>query len=172
MKKLAIVAITAILTVGCQTEKTGYVDTEKLLVEYTELIEVKELFTNQNEDITKEIQLKIDAFEIKGKQFQANSPSMSRTKQEEKYNELALEQQQIQNEQRTRVGKLQVESQTAIDSLIKKVKKSVRTYGENNGYTYIYGANDAGSVLYGKDEMNLTETILKDLNDSYKVSKE
>lgn len=168
MKKIGLLAIVSVFALSCQTEKTGYVDTEELLTEYAELKEAKERFTKQNDEIMADLQLKIDAFEIKGKQFQANASSMSRQKQEEKYNELALENQQLQNEQRTKVGQLQAESQKVIDSIIKKVKTKVKTYGQENGYGYIYGANDAGSVLYGKDELNLTQKVLSELNKDYK----
>lgn len=172
MKNFGWVVAVSMLTLGCQNEKTGYVDTEELLTEYTELKEAKERFTKENEVIMNDLQLKIDAFEIKGKQFQANAASMSRQKQEETYNQLSLENQQLQNEQRTKVGQLQVESQKVIDSLIKKVKAKVKDYGKANGYGYIYGANDAGSVLYGKDELDLTSKVLEELNKEYTTSED
>ena len=92
---------------------------------------------------------------------------MSRKKQEATYNELGAEAQQLQQERQARIGQLQVESQKVIDSLITKVKDKVKAYGKKNGYSYIYGSNDAGSVLYGKDELNLTEAILTEMNGEY-----
>jgi len=167
MKKIGLVLIIAVLSISCQTEKTAYVDTEELLTEYTELKEAKDRFTAENDVILKELQLKIDAFEIKGRQFQSNAASMNRQKQEERYNELALENQQIQQERQTKLGQLQVKSQATIDSLITKVKDKVKAYGSANGYTFIYGSNDAGSVLYGKDEKNVTKLILDEMNAEY-----
>lgn len=172
MRKIGIVAVLALVCFSCQTEKTGFVDTEKLIVEYAEMKEAKERFTKESEEVMKELQLKIDAFEIKGKQFQTNASSMSRSKQEERYNELALENQQLQREQQTRMGKVQVESQRVIDSLIAKVKDRVKAYGKANGFSYIYGSNDAGSVMFGKEELDLTEELLEDINTAYKSEKE
>lgn len=167
MKKLGILLVTAMLAISCQTEKTGYVDTEELLTEYAELKNAKERFTKENETMMSDLEIKIKAYQIKEDLFRKNGPSMSREKQEEKYNELGAEAQQLQQERQARVGKLQVESQTVIDSLISKVKDKVKSYGEANGYTYIYGANDAGSVLYGKKEMNVTQAILDEMNAAY-----
>lgn len=164
MKKLGILLVTALMAVACQTEKTGYVDTEELLTEFTELKSAKERFTKENDAIMSDLELKIKAYQIKEDLFRKNGPSMSRKKQEEKYNELGAEAQQLQQERQARVGKLQVESQAVIDSLIAKVKNKVKDYGKKNGYSYIYGANDAGSVLYGKEELNLTDAILKEMN--------
>lgn len=167
MKNFGVLVITAMLAISCQTEKTAYVDTEELLTEYAELKDVKERFTKENDQIMGDLEVKIKAYQIKEVLFRKNGPSMSRKKQEEKYNELGAEAQQLQQERQARIGKLQVESQKVIDSLIKKVKDKVKTYGEANGYTYIYGSNDAGSVLYGKEEKNVTGTILKEMNDAY-----
>ena len=167
MKKIGVLLVAAMMAVACQTEKTGFVDTEELLTEYSELKEAKERFTKENDEIMADLELKIKAYQIKEDLFRKNGPSMSRKKQEEKYNELGAEAQQLQQERQARIGKLQVESQEVIDSLITKVKTKVKDYGKANGYSYIYGSNDAGSVLFGKEELDLTKTILKEMNDNY-----
>ena len=59
------------------------------------------------------------------------------------------------------------ESQTLNDSIINKVKDFVKSYGKSNGYNYILGSNEAGSVLYGEEASDLTQEILKGLNESY-----
>ena len=168
MKKLVGLFILAILFVGCQEQKTGYVDTEKLLEDYKELKDARDRFNKSNDNILSDLELKIQSYQIKEDLFRKNGPSMPRAKQEERYNELQAEAQQIQQERQSRLGKLQVEGQREIDSIIKKVKDRVKTYGEQNDYTYIYGSNDAGSVLYGKEENDLTQTILDELNATHK----
>jgi outer membrane protein len=54
-----------------------------------------------------------------------------------------------------------------MDSLVKKVKKEIKAYGEANGYTYILGGGDGGSVIYGDETNDVTDAILKILNDKY-----
>jgi len=55
-----------------------------------------------------------------------------------------------------------------MDSLVSKVKREVKAYGKANGFSYVLGGGDGGSVLYGTDANDLTEDILKILNDKYK----
>ncbi len=172
MKKLGILILIAILSVACQADKTAFVDTEKLLADYDEIKDAKERFTKENDEILSDLEIKLQGYQIKENLFRKNGPSMARKQQEEKYNELAAEAQQLQQERQNRMGKFQVESQRTIDSLITKVKDKVKAYGKANGYSYIYGSNDAGSVLYGKDELDVTEQILTELNTNYKQSKE
>ena len=172
MKKLGILLTVLMICLSCQTEKTGFVDTEKLLTEYKELKDAKERFTKESDAIQSDLEMRIKAYQIKEDLFRKNGPSMSRKKQEEKYNELNAEAQQLQQERQAKLGKLQLESQNTIDSLITKVKDKVKDYGAANGYSYIYGSNDAGSVLFGKEELDLTPVVLEELNKNYNSSKE
>jgi outer membrane protein len=55
-----------------------------------------------------------------------------------------------------------------MDSVISNVKKEIEAYGKANGYSYILGGGEGGSVLYGTDVNNLTEAVVKILNDKYK----
>ncbi|MGB5553566.1 MAG: OmpH family outer membrane protein [Flavobacteriaceae bacterium] len=52
--------------------------------------------------------------------------------------------------------------------MVSKVKKEITTYGKANGYSYILGGGDGGSVLYGTEANDLTTEIVKIINDKYK----
>ncbi|HAB29043.1 MAG TPA: hypothetical protein DCE27_16150, partial [Xanthomarina gelatinilytica] len=73
-------------------------------------------------------------------------------------------QQRIQAEEQ----QISQESQAEIDSLISKVRNFVKDYGKKNGYTYIFGSNEGGSVMYGAEANDLTKVILDALNADYK----
>ncbi len=172
MKKIGTLLVIAFLVIGCQTEKTAFVDTEELFKEYSEMNDVRERFTKENDEILKDLELKFQPLQIKQQQFLSNSATMSPKKQQERYQELAAEDQKFQQERQARIGKLQADSQAAIDSVITKVKDKVKEYGKTNGYSYIYGSNDAGSVMYGKDELDVTQSVLTYLDEAYKATKE
>lgn len=76
--------------------------------------------------------------------------------------------QQIGQQLQMEDQQLQAEGQTQMDSVVSKVKEEIRSYGKANGYTYILGGGDGGSVLYGTDANDLTNEIVKLLNDKYK----
>ena len=61
------------------------------------------------------------------------------------------------------------ESQKLNDSIINRVKAFVQDYGKSNNYNFILGSNEAGSVLYGEDASDLTQEILKALNENYSL---
>jgi len=55
-----------------------------------------------------------------------------------------------------------------MDTLVKNVKKFIKDYGKEKGYDYIYGTGEAASILYAKDNYDITKEIVKLLNDKYK----
>ena len=94
---------------------------------------------------------------------------MTEAQAQQKYQELASRQQRLSAEIQQQQQEMQQAFQTEIDTLIVKVKKFVSDYGKNNGYTFILGTSDASSsVMFGKEEHDLSQVIIDALNESYK----
>jgi len=169
MKKIFYGVFAFLIFASCQqTEKIGYVDNSKLINEYREKKDIEEklkvkvtAFQKRTDSLRKVFQLDVNEAEIKARGMsQANIQKLSQELQQREQmlsQRLQFEQQQIAQE-----------SQTQNDSLIKKIKDFVKDYGTKNGYSYILGSNEAGSVMFGKEESDLTQTLLDLLNDEYK----
>ena len=167
MKKFLYTALVLTL-VSCQQDKIGFVDNVKLMDGYQEKIEVENKFKAKAELMSKKRDSIAQAFQLEYQALQTKAQSWSQKKAQE---ELGLLQQksqflgqQIQQEEQ----QLQVEGQTEMDSVVSKVKKEIKAFGETNGYTYILTGGEGGSVLYGVEAKNLTTEVLKILNDKYK----
>ena len=167
MKTKFSLLLIALVLASCSKSKSGFVDTQKLFEEYTEMTEVQDKYNKLSEEIRGELQPKIQAFQIKVDLYQKNAQSMSPSERQVKEQELGALQQEIQQMQQARGGQIQQESQAAVDSVITKVRDFIDTYGEENGYDYIYGKNDSGNILYGKAALDITDEVLKALNTAY-----
>ena len=75
-------------------------------------------------------------------------------------------QQQMQMQQQQMEQMFNVE----MDSVISKMNAFVEDYGKKNGYTFILGKNQAGSVVYGIEANDITEVVTKEINEAYKAS--
>ncbi len=172
MKKMknVLFAIIVILSItSCQqTQKIGYVDNSTLINDYqekkdieTKLQEKISVYENHRDSLSKTFQLEVKEAEVKARKMsQVNLQKLQQEFQQKEQiigQRLQFEQQQITQE-----------SQAKNDSLIKKVKAFVKDYGEANGYDFILGSNEAGSVMFGKEESDLTQVILDALNAAYK----
>ncbi|WP_340076261.1 OmpH family outer membrane protein [Leptobacterium sp. I13] len=167
MKKIILGTLIAVTFFACQQDKIAYIDNVKLINDYQEKKDIEARFKTKIEKFDKKADSISKAFQLEAQTFDTDSRKMSQSEAQKKYNELLQKRQFIQQQLQYEEQQIQQESQAAIDSLVKKVKDFVKEYGSQNGYTYILGANDAGSVLYGKEDKDLTETILEQLNTSY-----
>lgn len=171
--KNILFAIVVILTItSCQqTQKIGYVDNSTLINDYQEKKDIETklqskiaTYEKRRDSLSQGFQLEVKAAEVKARKMsQANLQKLQQEFQQKEQiiaQRLQFEQQQIAQE-----------SQAKNDSLIKKVKAFVKDYGESNGYDFILGSNEAGSVMFGKEESDLTQLILDALNVAYKKDK-
>lgn len=153
---------------SCQQAKIGYVDNVKLMDAYQEKMDVEADFKVKADALSKKRDSISQAFQVEAQAFQAEAEKMSKTKAQEQYGQMQQRGQMIGQQLQQEDQQLQAVGQTEMDSIVSKVKKEVETYGKANGYTYILGGGDGGSVLYGSDTNNLTDELVKLLNDKYK----
>jgi outer membrane protein len=167
MKNLIVVLSIALLA-SCQQEKIGFVDNVKLMDEYQQKIDVEAKFKVQADALTKTRDSISQVFQMEAQAFQAKAQSMPQAKAQEEYAAMQQKGQIIGQQLQQQDQQLQLAGQTEMDSIVSKVKKEIKAYGKKNGYAYILGGGDGGSVLYGTETNDLTDEIVKLLNDNYK----
>lgn len=163
--------ITAVLS-SCQpSEKIAFVDNAKVINEY-----------NEKKDMDSALQLKIDAFQASTDSLrqafqqeigdaELRATRMSQAQIQQLSQELQQKEQFLSQQIQAQQQALANESQANNDTLIKRIKDFIKDYAQTNNYTFILGSNDAGSVLYGSEDNDLTETILEAINAAYKAKK-
>ncbi len=164
MKNLLMIALAVVTLQSCKQEKTAYVNNTKVVSDYKEMKDAETKWTKKNDELRSELQQKAMAFQKEVQDFEAKRTSLSKKKLEELATELQGKQQKLQREQQMRVQEIQQQSGAEIDTIVEKVKKYIRKYGEDHGYTYIYGDTETSNILYGKKELDITEEILSAMN--------
>lgn len=177
MKKSLVIIAIAFSIISCNktaevaSTKTAYVDTSKLMIEYTEAKDIEAKYKTKSEEMVRELEAEIAKFKAEAGSFQKNAQMNGQAWAQQKGAELQKREQQLQYAQQSIAQQLQQESGVEIDSVVSNVKKFIKTYGKEKGYAYIYGTGDAASVLYAEDKYDITKEIIKLLNDKYKSSK-
>ncbi|WP_420320922.1 OmpH family outer membrane protein [Flagellimonas sp.] len=168
MKKGIVVFIIALTVIACQQNKIGYVDNVKLMDGYQEKIDVEAKFRTKAEALTKKRDSISQAFQLELQEFQTKAQKMSQKSAQEEYGLLQQRGQFVGQQLQQEEQLLQKNSQTEMDSLVSRVKNEIKAYGKANGYTYVLTGGDGGAVLYGDDAQNITDAVIKILNDKYK----
>jgi len=177
MKKQLVIIAIAFSIISCKkTEevasvKTAYVDTSKLMIEYTEAKDIEAKYKAKSEEMGRELEAEIAKFKAEAAGFQKNAQMNGQAWAQQKGAELQKREQQLQYAQQSIAQQLQQESGVEIDSVVSGVKKFIKSYGKEKGYAYIYGTGDSASILYAEEKYDITKEIIKLLNDKYKSSK-
>ncbi len=167
MKKI-ILGLSLLTIVACKQEKIGYVDNVKLMDEYQEKIDVEAQFKIKADALTKTRDSISQVFQMEAQAFQLKAQSMPQQQAQEEYAAFQQRGQQIGQQLQQQDQQLQAQGQVQMDSVVSRVKKEIEAYGKANGFSYILGGGEGGSVLYGTDANNLTDEVVKMLNDKYK----
>ena len=169
MKKGLVLVFVVVFLASCQKEmKTGFINNTELMKEYQKRKDIEATFKIKVEKFDKTLDSVGKSFQARAAAIQEVDPQLAKSESQQQYQALTQQYQMFQQQTQMQEQAIQKESQTEIDSLIKNVRTFVKDYGKKNGYTYILGSNDAGSVMYGEETLDLTKEILDELNKSYK----
>ena len=170
MKKLILTGVALLALTAC-TDKVAFVDNSKLLNDYQEKKDIEAKLKGQISAYARTRDSISMAFQTEARAFDAQAKTLPQNVAQKKYNELMQKSQILQQHLQQEEQKIQMESQTQMDSLLSKVKKNIKEYGKQKGYTFIFGANDGGSVLYGTEKKDITKEVTEYLNNQYKGKK-
>jgi outer membrane protein len=176
MKKLFVLTVVALTIISCNETatvkevKTAYIDTSKLLEDYTEAKDIDAKYKTKTEEIGRKLEVEEANFKSDAAYFEKNAEANGRAWAEQKGAELQRRQQDLQYAAQNIAQKLQSEHGTEMDTLVKSVKQFIKDYGKEKGYSYIYGTGEAATVLYAEDKYDITKEVVKLLNDKYETS--
>ena len=177
MKKLLLLPLLCFAVISCNKSttpvkemKTAYVDTSKLLEEYNEAKDIEAKYKAKGDEMGKELEAEVARFKAEATSFQKNAQAKGQAWAQENGARLQKQEQELSYAQQALVQQLREESGVEMDTLVKEVKKFIKDYGKEKGFTYIYGTGEAATILYAEDKLDITDEIVKLLNDKYKSS--
>jgi len=152
--------------------KTAYVDTSKLSKEYEAFKDLDSQSKVKQEEMGRELEGKVQQLKLDYASAQSEAAAKGPQWAQLKAQELQKREQDLNAMQQGMMKQLQDEFGVKNDSAVSKMKKYVANYGKKKGYDYIYGTGDASvSIMYAKDGYDITNEVIKELNDNYKGSK-
>ena len=163
MKKYILV-IAVLFAWSCKQDKIGFVNNVRLMEGYKEKIAVEERFAEKRKAFEQRRDSISRAFQTEAQAVEAQMESMSQARAQETFSNLQQKGQRIGQMLQQQEQQMTLLGQADMDSVVQKVRREIEAYGKANGYTYILGGGEGGSVLYGAEAKDLTDEILKVLN--------
>ncbi|MBE9488402.1 MAG: OmpH family outer membrane protein [Bacteroidetes bacterium] len=197
-KTLSLLLVTALaLTISCkqtstnatstsaekitqESEKTedyskiAYVNTDSIVTKYTMATELTDAFNIKAEKSEKQFKAKTNAFEKKVANFQnkVSKGLVTRTEAMNMQEQLKKEEQEVMVYGRKMESTLHEEQTVLMNKVSYGIKEYLKKYNVEHKYSLILNNNSmTTNVLASDPSLNITEEVLKGLNEDYKANK-
>lgn len=152
--------------------RVAYIDLDTIQKYY-------EFFKLKNDDIEREktrydnqIQSELNKLERDRIEFLKKGQAITQVEAEKFQQEYQTRYQQIGQRQQTLQGQHLENQAKAIDDIQKRINEYLKEYNEAGKYNFIFSTQEGNPTLYYKDTaFNITNEVLKGLNEKYKQSK-
>ncbi len=152
------------------TPKIAYVNSGTLINDYIGMKEARNQYQNKSQIWQGNIDtLKMD-FQRALTQFNNDHPKLSEQERKERAQILNKMQENVKQYSKAIEEKATQEDQRITEGVLNQVNSFVKIYAEDHGYDIILGTTTSGSLLYAKDNLEITKELLNELNKSYDPS--
>jgi outer membrane protein len=167
---IAVLAI-AFSFVAIYFSKSGsqlvYVDVNKLITGYHKTKVAKAEFDKNSLTMRANVDSLVANWQKELKSYEKERTSMSAKELKLKQELLGNKQQQINGYQQAIQKKIQEEDKRITQTVINDINDYIKEYGKDHNYKIIFGASGGGNIMYAEESTDLTEEVLKGLNEAY-----
>jgi outer membrane protein len=158
---------------GQPSGRIVYVNTDTLLNNYEYYKDVVKEFENKSFALENELQRKAQSFQNEVQLFQRRVQAGGLSEQQALTQQSALQkkEQDIMMYRENAAGNLQQDQAKKTDELLNNINEYLGKYNKSDKYDMVIGYSKGGGVLYAKEDLDITQEVLKGLNEEYKSMK-
>lgn len=161
--------------IGRGDAKIVYINTDTLLRNYTLSVELNEAFLKKQEERNTELNIKAKDLDRQAREFQRkleNNGFISAERAEAARQDLLEKNQKLQQLQQEMTEKMMKEQSELNKKLFESITNFLAEYNKEKGYEIVLSTVVAGNVLYAADGFDITQDVVKRLNEQYKKKAE
>lgn len=161
--------------IGKGDVKIVYINTDTLLRNYTLSVELNEAFLKKQEERNTELNIKAKDLDRQAREFQRkleNNGFISAERAEAARQDLLEKNQKLQQLQQEMTEKMMKEQSELNKKLFESITNFLVEYNKEKGYEIVLSMVVAGNVLYAADGFDITQDVVKRLNEQYKKKAE
>lgn len=164
---ISIITLCIFLFRPYSSSELVYVDISKLMQGYKKTATVKEQFNKKAASLKTNLDSMVSGWQRELKIYEAERSGMTPKEVKLKEELLATKQQQINSYQEALQKQLGEEDKNTTQTILNDINDYVKEYGKEKGYKIIFGASGSGNIMYADEGADLTEEVLKGLNERY-----
>ena len=166
---VALLLLAASLNPARGQIKLGYVNSNQVMKEFKDAVEVSKKVNELAQEYEKERQQMQTELDNMNAQFEKQQALLSQERRTETLREIQDLYQRLlkyQEEKFGPQGELERRTKELTDPVVKKIQGAIDKIGQQEGYDFIFDTVNANIVYAREEEFNLTVRILAELNKS------
>lgn len=161
------VAISIGITISLLKPKIAYVRSQELIYNYEGTKEAMARFNNQKQQWQSNVDTLRFDFQRALNNYNHEYAKLSVSQRQQQEELLSKQDRQLQSYASAIEEKIKKADDEMMQEVLDQVNIYIEEYSKKHGYDLILGTTAAGNVLYGQPESDITEDILKGLNEKY-----
>ncbi|PKP10447.1 MAG: hypothetical protein CVU09_07305 [Bacteroidetes bacterium HGW-Bacteroidetes-4] len=154
--------------------KVAYVNIDSILMGYNLATELNNALTTKQSGMKSRLEKEARDFEKDAQVFQDKVQRgifLTQQRAEEAQQQLLMRQQELQQLEYDYTNQLAAEQQKMNVRLFDSISNYIKAYNSPEKYQVILGHSLGGNMLYGSEQLNITNEVLKGLNSRYSEKK-
>ncbi|MFZ6052358.1 OmpH/Skp family outer membrane protein [Halocola ammonii] len=147
--------------------KIGFVKSQELIYGYQGMKAAQQEFETKTQAWSANSDTLMSLYQQSLKRYQDSARFYSDRERQFQEGQLRKRQENVQKYQEMTASKMKEEEEKMLEGVFNQVNSFVEQYAERNNYDIILGTTLSGSLLYGEDHIDVTDEVLKELNQYY-----
>jgi len=156
---------------GSNKDKIVYLNSDSLSEKYQYFKDIKSKLENKVKKAQADLQAKSAAFQREVADYQKNAATMSAADRQATEQKLARKQDELARLDQTASSSLAKDESEEFNNVYNKITEFLKKHASDNGYKLVLTYSKSNpTVLYADPSLEITNEVIKQLNDEYKSS--
>lgn len=147
--------------------KVAFVKSAVLVERYSGMEEMKKAYEKKIEQWAGQINSAEKEFMKEKESSEKEFENASREGKEQLQKSMQLKYEQLNNLKKQLEEKAETENKEMTEAVLNQVNSFVTSYAKKHDYDLILGTTLSGNILYGSEQIDITEELIKELNKYY-----
>jgi outer membrane protein len=145
----------------------AYIRSSELIYKYTGMIEAHQLYEAKATSWKANVDTLQAKFQRDVDQYNREISKLNYKERQSREESLKKEQNNLVNYSKAIEQKAKEEEEKITQGVLNQVNSFIESYGKEHGYDIILGTTLSGNLLYGNKKLDITDKVLKAINENY-----
>lgn len=148
-----------------------FINSDSLLDNYIYFKNKKTEYESRQNRIKSELESESSKIQKDAESYQLRAPGMTDMQRQIEEEQLMMRQQKLMQRKDELFDKLDEEQSRSSEELYDKLAKYLKEYNKDKNYQFIFGYQKGGGILFANDSLDITNPVLKGLNEEFNKEK-